>query len=1151
MPVKIRRPIRILGSPPIAGQGLRQELVQYQDKTYGYTGDFWIPLQNLYTPETVTRAPAQNEFPDPRGTALTHWTNLVAGTMSLRTDDAPAATTQMPAGTGTTSVQDTLTSPGGTLTAIMVASDTTQSPNGTPVVPGDILHVLAAFKIFAGSATGIQMAVNYYNAAGSGLAGHDASRMIYQTVSPTTGSWYVLEGIDTAPASAAFARIIFSLLGTTAVTTTVRVTNLHVVIDPLADVPSLVAGDIATQPAGAWKGTANNSKSSRPLDVGTIPASVSVGWGFNDYVVANNILPSAAAAAQINAEVGVTASRMGFTPGRVVASQAIYNAGNVPGGGWDWSFYDNLIGEYAKVGVKIYAECGYDQSQFWMTPSVSQAQFNLHAYPPDSSFNATYAAICAEFVKRYRQHIVGFEVWNEPNLQFFWFNGPSASAYTTFLTAIYNALHPVAPEIPVVGGSLSFRSTVNNAAAPTIGTAVNGSGGSLANNTYFYKVTALNANGETIGSGEVSAASTGSNHKITVTWTAHPYATGYRLYRSTTSGVYTAGYLPVVDPNAVSYVDDGAISLTAGSIPGASTMAIMQAFDTFLTAMYAAGAKTVMDAIAFHPYGPWVGTASDSAPTGNQVGWDRGPEEQLRAIRAIMATNTDSAKPLHASEWGFASVAAPAQGQVTEAQQAIVLPLMRGWLARQGMRYIGIHTLLESPSPGSFEIVETPKLRPKAAFYSLRQDWYTTGLSRHEASFHPNLALDASYADGWTMPQAGAGVGDKLALYSTDAGANRAGFGIQSFRIVAFMPTGWGLSIARARGVDNQASLLSAASEGLYLSTEGYIGFGSGTAALHTALVAESFGVMAIKDFATQTAYYFLRAGTPTTGSPYDVVNALWLGTKEARGASTANITISPGGTTFVVDGVTYANGQTILLKNQTTASQNGLYTVGGVGTSVTLTRHTWAPSGDTTALRTGVEIQVSEGTLNGGATFRVTNTGAVTIGTTGLTFRRVDEQEVWTTVIQAKGSIAALAAAGTYVMKTDGTALTLATLAMTAGSAFFPLDSAQYAIGGMTPQVRIVGSVLNNATAPTGNFTFHLYSFTTAGLIPTLTAAVGEQTAVVSAPGADAQVVAYGTAFTMPATTGQGFLLAVVTSAQAAAGSSPSLTALLQVRAV
>jgi hypothetical protein len=77
--------------------------------------------------------------------------------------------------------------------------------------------------------------------------------------------------------------------------------------------------------------------------------------------------------------------------------------------------------------------------------------------------------------------------------------------------------------------------------APTGVIAALQSGGSLTVGTpYFYKVTALDRNGETVGSSEVTATPTSGNQKIRVTWNYIVGAVSYKLYRSTTSGTYGA-----------------------------------------------------------------------------------------------------------------------------------------------------------------------------------------------------------------------------------------------------------------------------------------------------------------------------------------------------------------------------------------------------------------------------------------------------------------------------------------------------------------------------------------------------------------------------------------------------------------------------------
>lgn len=99
------------------------------------------------------------------------------------------------------------------------------------------------------------------------------------------------------------------------------------------------------------------------------------------------------------------------------------------------------------------------------------------------------------------------------------------------------------------------------------------------------------------------------------------------------------------------------------------------------------------------------------------------------------------------------------------------------------------------------------------------------------------------------------------------------------------------------------------------------------------------------------------------------------------RAASTANVTLATPGTTL--DGVTLASGDRILLKNQTTVADNGIYVWTGSGAA--LTRATDADSG--TELNPGTAVSVTEGTVNADKVFQVISDSAVTIGTTATTW--------------------------------------------------------------------------------------------------------------------------------------------------------------------
>ena len=101
------------------------------------------------------------------------------------------------------------------------------------------------------------------------------------------------------------------------------------------------------------------------------------------------------------------------------------------------------------------------------------------------------------------------------------------------------------------------------------------------------------------------------------------------------------------------------------------------------------------------------------------------------------------------------------------------------------------------------------------------------------------------------------------------------------------------------------------------------------------------------------------------------------------RVATTANGTLSSAfANGQTVDGVTLSTGDRILLKNQSTGSENGIYTVNASGAPTRATDFD-----ENSEVTGGTFFFVEEGTTNADNGFVMTNDGAVTVGTTALVF--------------------------------------------------------------------------------------------------------------------------------------------------------------------
>jgi hypothetical protein len=97
-----------------------------------------------------------------------------------------------------------------------------------------------------------------------------------------------------------------------------------------------------------------------------------------------------------------------------------------------------------------------------------------------------------------------------------------------------------------------------------------------------------------------------------------------------------------------------------------------------------------------------------------------------------------------------------------------------------------------------------------------------------------------------------------------------------------------------------------------------------------------------------------------------------------ARVATTENITLSGLQT---IDGIALSQDDRVLVKNQTTASQNGIYNASSAGWTRT------SDASDSSQVTSGMSLNIEEGTVNGGTSWKLTTINPITIDTTGLVF--------------------------------------------------------------------------------------------------------------------------------------------------------------------
>jgi hypothetical protein len=141
-----------------------------------------------------------------------------------------------------------------------------------------------------------------------------------------------------------------------------------------------------------------------------------------------------------------------------------------------------------------------------------------------------------------------------------------------------------------------------------------------------------------------------------------------------------------------------------------------------------------------------------------------------------------------------------------------------------------------------------------------------------------------------------------------------------------------------------------------------------------------------------------------TIHSPVSAASTANLTSTYSNGSSGVGATLTNAGSlvAFSIDGYSASLGDRILIKNQTTGSQNGVYTVTTLGSGAVawvLTRATdFNTVGTGTGyIESGAYFFVSSGTANASSSWVMTTPNPITVGTTSLTFTQFSASSGYT----------------------------------------------------------------------------------------------------------------------------------------------------------
>jgi polysaccharide biosynthesis protein PslG len=129
---------------------------------------------------------------------------------------------------------------------------------------------------------------------------------------------------------------------------------------------------------------------------------------------------------------------------------------------WDFRQSDRIMDEAERRGIRVVARLGQSPDWAFTTEYVSDDD---HDTPPDDL--NTFGNYCRVVAERYKGRMLGYQIWNEPNLSREWgARMPNAAEYTELLRVCSEAIRNVDPDAKIISAGLAPTGTQDATAQP-------------------------------------------------------------------------------------------------------------------------------------------------------------------------------------------------------------------------------------------------------------------------------------------------------------------------------------------------------------------------------------------------------------------------------------------------------------------------------------------------------------------------------------------------------------------------------------------------------------------------------------------------------------------------------------------------------------